>query len=247
MLKAAPRQKSLELMPVLEEYSAAHDLPALLACIRHDEPAASPLSQKDYVAFMRPEYQPLIAAKGRRAAKWFSADEQYETVLRAMLVITAHFMQHAHYDAQMAPIGGGEGGGRNSHRLAPPKTYARITTKARSDHAALPPPLTGWNLDVCRRSICSPSAADQLAVRRCNDNMMQHSLQHDTRYDMMQHSLQGMSQRVHAAQDTVQHDATPFAARRTVQGTSQHMHGHARNSACARCPWQAVGGRCGAT
>ncbi len=165
MLKAPPLQKSLELMPVLEQYSATHELRALLSCIRHDEPAAaSALSQRDYVAFMRPEYQPLIGAKGRRAAKWFSADEQYETVLRAMLVITAHFVQHAHYDAQMAPVGAAAGPERNVHRLAAPKTYARITTKARSDHAALPRPLTGWNLDVCRRSICSSSAADQLAV-----------------------------------------------------------------------------------
>jgi hypothetical protein len=98
---------SLKLMPVLDAYCASNNLRTILGAISAPvysdglEEEGRRLSQKYYLAFMRPEFEAIITKEMNRACQW----DPYEMGLRAMLVITANFLQDSHYDFQTKCIG----------------------------------------------------------------------------------------------------------------------------------------------
>jgi hypothetical protein len=120
------------------------------------------LSQAAFLPFMHTKHRTVV-----ESAKIGWIQQQFwEMGLRGMTIILAHFLQDNYFDPETSSVIGDGEGGCAQHRLAPNKTLARIYAKADSDHKDAPAPVTAQNLDVCRKSICSPDARSQLSVYR---------------------------------------------------------------------------------
>lgn len=98
-----------------------------------------------------------------------SSEDGLEAACRWILVILAHACQ-PHFVRQTAHVGRRH---NSVIKTAPPKTRNRMANKAASDHRGKAQPVCQHNVDLCRESVASETAKDQIGVWEDINNAFQ--------------------------------------------------------------------------